>query len=191
MQYKPLLFPFTLALILGGLSSWLEKISTLNIEEVKLDPTQPQYLMENLTASRFDVSGSLKEHLSAQKAWQLPDQENVFLQNAQLQTFDQHAPQYTVNAGMARYHLKEKKVYFEQDVLLEKAAYQQKPTATLKTTQLTVDTVAHTAHTTQAVEFTYGQSHGRANGAFYDHKTGKLDLPNNVKAMIYDITRKN
>nr|WP_244773569.1 LPS export ABC transporter periplasmic protein LptC [Alysiella crassa]UOP07808.1 LPS export ABC transporter periplasmic protein LptC [Alysiella crassa] len=109
MKFRNLIFPLTLALILGGLSAWLERISTLDVEEVKLDPAKPQYSMENLSASRFDTSGSLKEYLIARQGWQLPDQENVFLQNADLQTFINGEPQYSVNGLSARYHLKEKK----------------------------------------------------------------------------------
>ncbi len=74
MKFRNLVFPLSLALILGGLSAWLERVSTIEIEDVKLDPTLPQYTMQNLSASRFDVSGSLKEHLVADKGWQLPDQ---------------------------------------------------------------------------------------------------------------------
>lgn len=191
MKFRNLVFPLSLALILGGLSAWLERISTIEIEDVKLDPTLPQYTMQNLSASRFDVSGSLKEHLVADKGWQLPDQKNVFLQDADLQTYLNGTPQYTVTGLSARYHLDEKKVYFEQDVKLSKVADAQRPAATVETSQLVVDTVAQTAQTTQPVQFTYGQSKGSANGAFYDHPSGKLDLPSKVKAIIYDIKTKN
>lgn len=187
MKFRNLIFPLTLALILGGLSAWLERISTLDVEEVKLDPAKPQYSMENLSASRFDTSGSLKEYLIARKGWQLPDQENVFLQNADLQTFINGEPQYSVNGLSARYHLKEKKVYFEHDVVLEKTEDNQRPAAIVKTKNLVVDTVAQTAQTNELIEFTYGKSHGSAQGAFYDHKSGKLDLPKQVKALIYDV----
>lgn len=191
MKYKNLIFPLSLALILGGLSSWLERISTLEVTEVKLPPDQPQYAIEKLHASRFDVSGSLKEHLLAQKAWQLPEQDNIYLQHADLQTFLNNQTQYSVQGLSARYHLKEKKVYFENEVVLEKAADNQKPAAIIKTSELVVDTQKQTAQTSQAIEFTYGQSHGRAQGAFYDHTSGKLDLPSQVKAMIYDIKQQD
>lgn len=190
MRYKNLLFPLVLAGILGGISAWLGKISTIEVEEVKLDPDKPQYSMEKMFASRFDASGSLKAHLVAQKAWQLPNQENVYLQDADLNTFLAEQPQYSVNGLSARYHLAERKVFFENDVVLEKHADNQKPAAIVKTQELVVDTVAQTAQTSQVVEFQYGQSHGRANGAFYDHKTGKLDLPSKVKAIIYDAKTK-
>ncbi len=72
MRFRNLIFPFSLALILGGVSAWLERISTVSVEEVKLDPTKPQYIMTGMLAHRFDVSGSLKEELLADKSWQLP-----------------------------------------------------------------------------------------------------------------------
>ena len=39
------LFPLILAICLGGLSAWLGRISELDIEEVALNPNEPQYAM--------------------------------------------------------------------------------------------------------------------------------------------------
>lgn len=186
-RFRNLWFPLMLAIILGGLSAWLERVSTVDVEEVKLDPDKPQYWMDNLSGRRFDETGTLKEILTAERGWQLPEQKNVFLQQADLQTFLDGQPQYSVNGALARYHLDEKKVYLEQGVVLEKVADAKRPSATVTTDYLTVDTVAQTAQTDAPIQFVYGKSSGSANGMFYDHKSGKLDLPKNVKALIYDV----
>ena len=39
-RFRSLLFPLALALILGGLSAWLGRISEIVIEEVKLNPAK-------------------------------------------------------------------------------------------------------------------------------------------------------
>ena len=54
-RFRSLIFPLVLAIILGGLSAWLGRISEVVVEEVKLDPTQPQYLITGAHGKRFDI----------------------------------------------------------------------------------------------------------------------------------------
>lgn len=190
-RFRHLAFPLALALILGGLSAWLERVSEITVEEVKLDPTKPQYSIDTMQAKRYDEQGWLKEQLTASNAWQLPDQKDVFLTNAQLNVSQQGTPQYQVNSQQAQYNLDKKVVELKEQVLLIKPETASNPAAKVVTNYLLVDTQAQTAQTSAPVEFTYGKSHGSANGLFYDHKNGKLDLPSNVKAMIYDFKPKD
>lgn len=185
-RFRNLLFPLALALLLGGLSAWLGRISEVVVEEVVLPPDEPQYMMHTMHGQRFDVSGSLKEQLDAERAWQLPDQKNVFLAAPHLRMFNQGAEQYTVQSSGARYQIADKTVHFEQQVLLTKVADAERPAAEVRTTQLVVDTQNQTARTDAAVDFVYGQSQGSAVGLFYDHKSGQLNLPERVRALIYD-----
>lgn len=185
-RLRSLIFPLALALLLGGLTAWLGRISEVVVEEVKLRPDEPQYLMQHMQGQRFDLSGSLKEQLTATKAWQLPDQKNVYLAEPDLQMFNQGIKQYGVNSSSARYQIADKTVHFENEVLLTKAADAERPAAEVRTARLVVDTEKQTAQTDAAVDFVYGQSQGSANGMTYDHKTGQLNLPERVKALIYD-----
>lgn len=185
-RLRSLIFPLALALLLGGLTAWLGRISEVVVEEVKLPPDQPQYLMQTMQGQRFDLSGSLKEQLTASKAWQLPDQKNVYLADPDLQMFEQGIKQYDVTSSGARYQIADKTVHFEDEVLLTKAADTERPAAEVRTSRLVVDTENQTAQTDAAVDFTYGQSQGSANGMTYNHKTGQLNLPARVKALIYD-----
>lgn len=187
IRYRSLLFPLALSLILGGLSAWLGRISEVVVEEVKLNPKEPQYSMSNIQGQTFDHSGSLKESLLAPKAWQLPDQKNIFLSEPKLQLFRQQQVQYSVHSKIARYELDSKKVFFEQEVVLNKAADKQEPAARVQTSQLVVDTTTEVAHTTAPIEYQYGLSSGKANGMTYDHKNGQLNLPKRVKAILYDL----
>ena len=36
------MFPLVLAVVLGGLSAWLDRISEITIEETQLNPHEPQ-----------------------------------------------------------------------------------------------------------------------------------------------------
>lgn len=179
------LFPLILALILGGLSAWLEQISEIKIEDKILDATKPQYSITRMSAKHFDIKGNLTESLNAYSAWQLPDQKNIFLKDAFLRLFENGQTQYSVEAKQAKYHIDSKQVFFEQGVILNKSADAKHPATEVKTDFLTVDTHAQTAQTSAPIYFRYGESKGSAIGMFYNHKNGKLDLPAKVKALIY------
>lgn len=186
-QFRSLAFPLMLALILGGLASWLGRISEVVVEEVKLNPNEPQYSMMGIHAKRYDVSGRLKEQLNAPKAWQLPDDKNVFLSTPLLQVYNPQAMvQYSVRSDQARYNMDNKTVFFTDDVVLNKASDAERPDGELKTTYLEVNTETEIAQTSAPIEYRYGLSYGTANGVIYNNKTGQLNLPERVKALIYD-----
>ena len=86
-RFRSLVFPLALALILGGLTAWLGRVSEVVIEAVKLDPAKPQYTMTQIHGKRYDIAGSLNQDLTAPLAWQLPDQKNVYFQQPTLKTY--------------------------------------------------------------------------------------------------------
>ncbi|KPN72351.1 LPS export ABC transporter periplasmic protein LptC [Neisseria sp. 83E34] len=180
------LFPLVLAVVLGGLSAWLGRISEVQVEETKLNPNEPKYEMQGLSGKRFDESGFIKENLSAVKAWQLPDTDEVMFAEPDLSMFNQGRQIYHVTSKDARYDTEKRQVYFENDVVLTKAAEAGKPAGMLKTSRIIIDTQTENARTDAKVEYHYGQSHGTANGLTYDNEKGILNLPSRVKAIIYD-----
>ena len=56
-------FPLVLAVSLGALAAWLGRISEVQVEEVVLNPNEPQYLMKGINGKRFDQEGRLKVRL--------------------------------------------------------------------------------------------------------------------------------
>ena len=42
-------FPLTLAILMGGVTFWLNRATDVNIESVLLNPSQPQYVMSDIT----------------------------------------------------------------------------------------------------------------------------------------------
>ena len=117
--------------------------------------------------------------------WQLPDQENVYIQQPHLQLFEQNALQYEVRSQNARYELNSKTVFLDTDVQLDKTADAERPAAQVNTSHLTVNTVTQIAQTDAPIQYQYGQSTGSSVGMTYDHKNGQLNLPAKVKALIY------
>ena len=164
-RLRNLMFPLMLALILGGLSAWLGRISEVKLEEVALKADEPQYLMTQMRGVRFAEDGSLGESLSAERAWQLPEKRYVHFQSPELHLYQNGRQQYQVRSAQARYDTETRQVLFDREVLLDKPADGERPAAQVRTA---------------------GRSTGSAHGMRYDHKQGRLDLPAKVKALIYD-----
>ena len=115
-------FPLVLAVALGGLSAWLGRISEIDIEEVKLNPNQPQYTMDGIDGRRFDEQGRLKEHLSARGAKQFPESTDVHFELPHLVFFQEGNRLYDVGSDEAVYNTQTKQLLFKHNVVLTKAA---------------------------------------------------------------------
>lgn len=180
------LFPLALAVVLGGLSAWLDRISEVKVEEAALNPNEPKYEMNGISGKRFDAAGLIKEDFKAEKAWQLPNKDEVVFASPNLKMFNQGRQIYQVVSKDARYDTEMRKVYFENDVVMTKEPEADRPAGILKTTHIVIDTQTENASTDAPVQYQYGQSHGTANGLTYNNEQGILNLPSRVKATIYD-----
>ena len=180
------LFPLVLAVVLGGLSAWLDRISEIVVEETTLNPHEPQYTMNIIMGKRFDEEGFLQEQLTSKKAWQLPNHDEVIFQEPDLQLFKQGEQIYHVQSQEAHYDTQSRQVEFENEVILTKTAHDNRPAGIVKTNRLTVNTATEQAFSDAPVQYHYGESHGTAVGFTYDHQQGLLNLPFRVKAIIYD-----
>ena len=67
-RLRNLMFPLMLALILGGLSAWLGRISEVKLEEVKLKADEPQYLMTQMRGVPSALGSCRKNATSISKA---------------------------------------------------------------------------------------------------------------------------
>lgn len=180
------LFPLVLAIFLGGLSAWLGRISEVDVEEVVLNPNEPQYSMNGIDGKRFDEAGRLKENMSAESAWQMPKSDDIYFLQPRLSLYADGKILYDVKSEEARYNTDSRQVQFDKNVVLTKAADAQRPAGILETSMLLVDTRTEIAQTSAPVNYQYGRSHGSANGLTYDHNKGLLNLPSRVRAIIYD-----
>ncbi len=180
------LFPLILALLMGGVSFWLDRVSQIDIVEAPLDPNQPKYQIDGIAGERFDQNGALAESLSARRAWQLPQQTVVHIDAPQLTLLEAGTPLYQVSARQANYHTDSRQVVFAGDVVLDKRARGQEPAGVLRTSRLTVDTTDQSARTDAPVQYRYGLSHGSAVGVEYNRERGFLNLSSRIKATIYD-----
>ncbi|MDO4693147.1 MAG: LPS export ABC transporter periplasmic protein LptC [Eikenella sp.] len=179
-------FPLVLALALGGVSFWLDRVSQLETEEVSLSPHEPQYEIFGIRAQRFGADGAVAEQLTAERAWQFPARSDAYLAKPDIVFAPHSGGHYRVRAAQAHYVNDHARVMLSGGVVLVKPAADGSPAGRLETDTLSIDTATRTARTEDVVRYRYGASHGTAQGMVYDHAAGRLNLSSRIKAVIYD-----
>lgn len=179
-------FPVALAVIMGAVTFWLNRVTDVNIESVLLNPAKPQYVMTDLNGVRFNAEGQKAEVLQARSAHMFPNNTDVIIHQPNGQVFKEGKELYRVKSEQARYSDVKEKVFFDQEVTFTKAALDGKPAGVVTTSQLEIDLPTQVASTKAQVEYQYGESKGSALGFSYDNKNEVLNLDSRVKAIIYD-----
>ena len=179
-------FPLTLAILMGGVTFWLNRATDVNIESVLLNPSQPQYVMSDINGVRFNEQGQVVQTLQAASAQMFPNSTDVTITKPNCHMYAEGKELYHVESATALYSEKQKKIFFEQEVLFTKAATDDAPEGKVKTSQLEIDIPTQVAKTSQDVAYEYGESQGTATGFSYDKKNEVLHLDSRVKAIIYD-----
>jgi lipopolysaccharide export system protein LptC len=170
------LFPVVLVIIMALMTLWLDQISRLGSFGRDLDPAKPEYVSEQVTATRFDSQGHIQQRLIADRLWQFPHQHDLFFNNGFLQAFQQQTLDYTVNAQTGHFNTQSKQAFFDQRVHLRKPAGAQQPETTLDTSAMSLDTVKRYASSQMPVAVHYGNSTVNSTGFNYDYNTGVVNL---------------
>lgn len=179
-------FPLVLALALGGVSFWLDRVSQVETEEVALSPHEPQYEIFGIRAKRFGADGAVVEQLTAERAWQFPARTDAYLAKPDIVLAPYSQEHYRIRAEQAHYVEDREHIVLSGGVVLDKPATADTPAGRLETDTLTIDTAAQTARTEDWVRYRYGASQGTAQGMVYDHAARRLNLSSRIKAVIHD-----
>lgn len=180
------LFPLILAIGLGGISFWLDQITEIKTVEIPLNPKEPKYLIESVSAERFNKQGQLSETIKAAAARQFPQQSVIYIDKPDMHLYKDGKDLYHITANQAQYYTDSRKVDLMDDVSWYKYALSDEPEGQLNTSILHIDTQTQSANTDAPVKYQYGLSQGTSLGFKYDKQRGFLNLPARVKAIIYD-----
>lgn len=180
------LFPMVLAIGLGAISFWLDRITEVKTVEIPLNPKEPKYQVEGISAQRFDRQGQLSETINAAAARQFPQQSVIYIDKPDMHLYKDGVDLYHITANQAQYFTDSRKVDLMDDVSWHKNAVNNEPEGQLNTSLLHIDTQTQSAKTDAPVKYQYGLSQGSSVGFEYDKQRGFLNLPARVKAIIYD-----
>jgi lipopolysaccharide export system protein LptC len=170
------LFPVVLVIVMALMTLWLDQVSRLGSFGRELDPAKPEYVSEQVIATRFDPQGRVEQRLVADRLWQYPKQHDLHFNNGFLQVFQGPTLDYAVNAETGHFNTQSKQAFFDRHVHLRKPASAQQPETTLDTSAMSLDTVKRYASSQMPVAVHYGNSTANSTGFNYDYSTGIVNL---------------
>ena len=185
-RLMPWVFPLILAAVMGGVTFWLNSATDINLERTLLDANKPQYVMKGIDGVRFDEMGLRAQTLNAKEASMYPQSDDVLLLEPDGKAWSEGQVLYHVTSKQARYADDKEQLLFNDEVVLTKSTVDGGLEGKVTMPTLVVDIPTQTAHSDDAVQYQYGQSHGTAVGFQYDKKSDVLHLQSRVKAIIYD-----
>ena len=118
LSSSSLLFPLTLSLLLGGTGFWLNRATDIKVEDIELNPNEPQYIMTGISAARFDEKGLLKDNLTATHAEMYPKSDEILFQKPTITARENGKPLYNLVADNGVYHTREKWADFSGSVII-------------------------------------------------------------------------
>ncbi len=176
------LFPIGLMLAMALLSFWLNVLTQWRSpEQRQLDPSQPEYTIEQLKITRFDEQGLPMQRLNASKMWKLPQTELVHMQQPDLKQFRQGQLDYTLRADQGQYARSTGQGQFDGHVDMLRQPYGEQAAVHLQTPSLLVNSQSGILSNRAPVTIDNGQSRISAVGFYYNHPAGQLKLLSQVR----------
>lgn len=174
-------FTFVLIVVLFLLTFYLDQVTSIDTSKKHLDPNVPEYIAENLNATRFDKQGNMQERAKAERMWQFPGQAVRYFMRPELFLYKEGVLAYKLDGSSGYYDHANKKAFFDNKVILNIPPSQEQPASRVETSKAMVDLTAQLVTTDQPVSFQHGASHGTAIGAKYDRRNEQLYLLSKVR----------
>ncbi|AXK38236.1 LPS export ABC transporter periplasmic protein LptC [Crenobacter cavernae] len=170
------LFPIALVGLMAMLAFWLDQISRWSPSGKELDPSRPEYTVEDFSATRFDAQGRIQERLVAKQGWQFPKQPDLHLREAVLDNYQAGALAYRAAGAIARYNRQDGIAFLEQKAHFFKPGVAGQPDTHVYGSRITINTRTRVASAKTPVEIHYGESIANAIGFEYQQQKGLLRL---------------
>ncbi len=180
------IFPVVLLALLTALSFWLQKVVDRGeTPQEKVVRHDPDTVIENFTARRFDEFGKVKYRLIAPYMSHFQSDDSSELKLPTLVTYRLDAPPVTISGDHAKVTSKGEVVYLWGNVVVTREATPERPALTGTMPDLTVQPDAGTAFTNSPVEITQGQSWVKGVGMQIDNKASTFALQSQVTGLYF------
>ena len=176
------MFPLLLMLALAGLTFWLERMVR---EEEGAHPSQrrhdPDYVVDNLTHTRFDAQGKVESTLTAAKMLHYPDDDSTDLLAPRVVQTKPNEPRVTVSAERGTLSQDGEEVFLYGNVLLVREAGPEHGEARMRTSFMHVVQAQSIVRTDRDVVFTEEDRVLSGRGMEYRNDTKELFLRERVR----------
>jgi len=176
------MFPLLLMLALAGLTFWLERMVR---EEEGAHPSQrrhdPDYVVDNLTHTRFDAQGKVESTLTAAKMLHYPDDDSTDLLAPRVVQSKPNEPRVTLSAERGTLSQDGEEVFLYGNVLLVREAGPEHSEARMRTSFMHVVQAQSIVRTDRDVVFTEEDRVLSGRGMEYRNDTKELFLRERVR----------
>lgn len=149
----------------------------------------PDYIIENFTATTLDTKGKIRFVMSAKKMLHYPDNDTTFLTSPQLASMTAEYPPISMTASTGEVSSKGEDVYLRDEVLIVRPAYANKSELVFNTNYLHVMPNKNIADTDQAVTMTDAHINHKAVGMELDNNTHVVKFLSQVRT-VYEPPKK-
>jgi lipopolysaccharide export system protein LptC len=175
-------FPLVLLALLAAVTAWLnQQIQPAELARTGANRHDPDYMVENLSATRFGEDGRRRYTLSAKGVTHYPDDDTTHLEVPRLVHFSRSAAPVTVTARTALVSSNGDHVYLHDDVKVVRAAYGNRSELTLETNYLHAIPDQDFVQTDQPVTIHNADTVINAVGLEFNNATRVLKLMSNVR----------
>ena len=176
------MFPLLLMLALAGLTFWLER--TVREEEGRhpsLRRHDPDFVVDNLTHTRFNAQGTVDSTLAAAKMLHYPDDDSTDLVTPRVVQTRPNEPRVTLTAERGTLSQDGDEVFLYGNVLVVREAGPERPETRMRTSFMHIVQAHSVIRTDRDVVITEEERVLSGRGMEYHNDTKELFLRENVR----------
>jgi len=177
--------PLLLVGMLAALTFWLDQTAQPPARGIGGGREDPDYIVESLSAIRMNGAGMASYTLSAAKMVHYPEGDTTLLTTPKFVSHGSVNAPVTIIASEAVVSANGQHVYFQDDVLVTRAAYGANSELTVRTAFLHVIPDENIARTDRTVTITDAATKVTAEGLELNNETRVIKLLSNVRG-IYE-----
>lgn len=163
--------PLLPLLLLMAATYWLNLQVEAPASDAKKLRHDPDYVIDNFTATTLDEQGKIRFVMSAKKMWHYPDDDTTHLEVPHLESLTAERPPMRMSALEGEISSKGDEVFLRKDVTIIRPAYADKSELTFKTNYLHVIPNKDLADTDQPIAMEDARTKLNAVGMELDNKT--------------------
>lgn len=163
--------PLLPLLLLMAATYWLNLQVEAPDSDAKSPRHDPDYVIDNFTATTLDEQGKIRFVMSAKKMWHYPDDDTTHLEVPHLESLTAERPPMRMSALEGEISSKGDEVFLRKDVTIIRPAYADKSELTFKTNYLHVIPNKDLADTDQPIAMEDARTKLNAVGMELDNKT--------------------
>jgi len=183
-------FPLLLLAILAALTFWLDRaVQPPAGKGEGATRHDPDFIVDKVSAIRTAADGGIKHTLFAEKMIHYPDDDSTYLQSPKLVSYASGKAPITITSREALMSKDGENVYFQDDVHVTRAPYDDKSELAMQTSYLHVIPNDNIAQTDRPVVITDANTVVNAIGLELNGGTRILKLKSRVRG-IYDQHKK-